>query len=173
MSKAHLLQSADESLAAANLYTLLVRHHKTHTRIRMRLLIPHVNTRHFPHTSQLLQSYLPSIFRSSCYNDEELPFPKEVVSTELGHLFEHILLEYLCILQLESGLDTASYEGRTNWNWVRDPRGTFHITIHTNEEEIPIFKEALTRTMTLMNIILDENSDLSTTLPIPSTTTRQ
>lgn len=173
MSKIHTLQSAGEILAAANLYTLLVRHHKTHTRIRMRLLIPHVNTKHFPSTSQLLQSYLPSIFRSSCYNDEELSFPQEVVSTELGHLFEHILLEYLCIIQLENGLNTATYEGRTNWNWVRDPRGTFHITIHTSKEEIPIVKDALTRTMRLMNIILDDNPDLSSLLPIPSKTTRQ
>lgn len=139
----------------------------------MQLLIPQVNTRHFPLTRQLLQSYLPSIFRSTCYNDEDLPFHQEVACTELGHLFEHIMLEYLCILQLENGLDTASYEGQTNWNWIRDPRGTFHITIHTTEEEIPIFKEALTQTIRLMNILLDDKTDLSSPLPIPLKTTRQ
>ncbi|MEK7605326.1 MAG: hypothetical protein AAB478_02255 [Patescibacteria group bacterium] len=170
MSKIPTLQQAEKTLAA-NLYTLLVRHHKTRTRIRMQLLIPQVSTRYFPLTSQLLLLYLPSIFRSSCYNDDKLPFPQEVTRTELGHLFEHILLEYLCIVQLERGLDTATYEGRTNWNWVRDPRGTFHITIHTTEEEIPVFRQALTRTMTLMNIILGE-SDLASSLTIPSQTTR-
>ena len=171
MPKATTLQRV-ETISAENLYTLSITHQKKKTRIYMQLHIPHVTTRHFPMTKPLLELYVPSIFRSICYNDDKLPFHKEVARTELGHLFEHILLEYLCIIKLESGLDTATYEGVTDWNWIRDPKGTFRITIHMIEDEVILFTEALTRTITLMNIILTKDKAIQSPLPIPAGTTR-
>lgn len=173
MSKLKTLQKLSiEEIASRDLYTLSIDRRPTKTCILMKLLIPEVNTSYFPQTHQLLQLYLPTIFKSACYNDEHLPFAKEVARTELGHLFEHILLEYLCIIQLENGLDYASYEGVTNWDWTHDPKGTFHITIHAKSEELERLTIAVERTVQLMNIILNKNQNIVDTLPIPSHTTR-
>ena len=172
MPKPSTLLDGSETISAENLYTLDINRQKDKTLILMRLLIPQVNTKHFPMTQQLLKLYLPSIFRATCYNDDGFPFPKEVCHTEVGHLFEHILLEYLCIVKLENGVDQASYEGVTDWNWVRDPKGTFHITIHAQEEELQFFGEALNRAVILTNIILTNDTTVRTDLPIPAHTTR-
>ena len=144
-------------MASENLYTLSVLHSITQTTIVMKLLIPQVNTRDFPYTTEHLKLTLPSIFRSMCYNDDSLTFEHEVKQTEVGHLFEHILLEYLCLLKLERGFPSATYEGVTNWNWIRDPRGTFHITIKASKKDYALFSEALQKTISLMNIILMQN----------------
>lgn len=145
------------TMAADNLYTLSVKPTSEKTTIVMRLLIPQVNMQDFPQTSTILSLFLPSIFRSTCYNDEQLPFPEEVKCTEVGHLFEHILLEYLCLAKLDRGFDNAVYEGVTDWNWMRDPRGTFHITINTSREDFTVLSQALDKTTKLLNTILLQN----------------
>ncbi|HVZ58880.1 MAG TPA: hypothetical protein VG935_03980 [Patescibacteria group bacterium] len=158
-----------QRLAAENLYTLSIDYHRKWTDITMCLLIPQISTADFPMTYELLKLYLPSIFRCTCYNDDHVPFAQEVTQTELGHLFEHILLEYLCMIKLENGLDQAEYEGRTDWNWIRDPRGTFHIVIQAKSEEIIVLQEALNRTMKLMNVILSTSSSLKTSMAFSKT----
>src|SRR5258706_436221 len=96
------------------LFSLFVQKKKHTTRILMKLNTPIVNTRELPETYQLLETDLPSILRSQCFNELHLPFASEVKSTEIGHLFEHILLEYLCISKLEQGISNrASYSGNT------------------------------------------------------------
>lgn len=157
MPKPPILDHALYTMASENLYTLSVLPSTRQTTIVMKLLIPQVNTRDFPHTTEQLKVALPSIFRSMCYNDERLTFEQEVKQTEVGHLFEHILLEYLCLLKLERGFISATYEGVTNWNWVRDPRGTFHITIKATKKDYALFSDALQKTITLMNTILVQN----------------
>jgi len=172
MPRLSTLHTGTVSIAAENLYTLSVDRQEHKTLILMQLLIPQVNTKDFPLTSQLLKIYLPSIFRSTCYNEDNIPFDKEVARTEVGHLFEHILLEYLCILQLENGMDEATYEGVTDWNWIVEPLGTFHITIHVKASELDILQQALERTVTLMNVILTGDETMKAELPIPALTTR-
>jgi len=172
MPKLRTLQESVKEISSEDLYTLSIDCRPTKTIILMKLLIPEVNTSYFPQTHNLLQLYLPTIFKSACYNDEHLPFPKEVARTELGHLFEHILLEYLCIIQLENGLDYASYEGVTNWDWTQDPKGTFYITINAKSEELERLASAVERTIRLMNIILNKNPNIVDTLQIPSATIR-
>lgn len=157
MPKPPVLDNLLYKMASENLYTLSVLPSTEKTTIVMKLLIPQVTTRDFPQTVALLRSFLPSIFRSSCYNDDQLQFEDEVKKTEVGHLFEHILLEYLCLQKLERGFDDAMYEGVTDWNWMRDPRGTFHITITATQEEFEIFSSALQQTIQLTNIILLQN----------------
>lgn len=165
MSKPSTLHEGSLSIASENLFTLSIDRQKHKIRILMQLLIPQVNTKDFPLTQQLLQLYLPSIFRSTCYNEDNLPFHKEVTQTEVGHLFEHILLEYLCIVQLENGLEEATYEGVTDWNWVREPQGSFHITINTEADDLDILHQALDRSITLMNVILTGNQTMNAEPP--------
>ncbi|CAN5184193.1 hypothetical protein BH09PAT1_BH09PAT1_1100 [soil metagenome] len=172
MPKVSTLIAPSEVISSENLYTLSINRKPSKTIILMRLLIPEVNTCDFPMTRQLLGVYLPSIFTSICYNEDHLSFSEEVARTEVGHLFEHILLEFLCIIKLENGLNSATYEGVTDWNWVRDPKGTFHITIKAKSENLDILNEAITRTITLTNIILTKDLSVNAPLMIPSSSTR-
>lgn len=124
------------------------------TNITMKLFNNSVNTSSNPKTYALLQKYLPTILHSMCFNDEGLPFSEEVKHTELGHLFEHILLEYLCHYKLLKGYDEAIYNGNTKWNWVKESWGTFHIVIDSGSEDMDIFNKAVEDSITLMKKIM-------------------
>ena len=136
------------------LFSLSIRHNLQNTHIIMKLLIPTVNTRDIPWTYTTLEKHLPSILRSTCFNEEKLPFSLEVRQTEIGHLFEHILLEFLCQGKLLKGHKRAIFSGNTQWNWRREPRGMFHIFVKMYPSDIDIFPEALEKSITLAKIIL-------------------
>jgi hypothetical protein len=172
MPKPPLLQTASQVLSSNDLYSLSIDRGQNKTIIVMKMHIPQVNTSEFPQTRNILKLYLPTILESTCYNEEQLPFYKEVSKTEIGHLFEHILLEYLCLVKLENGYDSVCYEGVTDWNWLRDPKGTFHITIKANNEELDILSLALERSMILTNAILSQEETISLDLQTPQITTR-
>ena len=142
------------SFISEHFYSLAIDVKKQYTELTMTLTIPTVNTRHIPSTFGILNKSLPSIFQSMCFNDEKLPFSTEVKATEVGHLFEHILLEYLCEEKSALGYKDVEYSGETKWNWREDPRGTFHITISSTENDLDIFQPALTKTILLVNKIL-------------------
>src|SRR5579859_7486648 len=95
----------------SNLFTLSVTHYKNRTQLLMALNIISVSTKDFPNTFDLLEKFLPSILYSQCFNDEKIPFCQEVKQTEIGHLFEHILLEYLCLNKISFGGKKATYSG--------------------------------------------------------------
>lgn len=120
----------------------------------MQLFTPVVNTCHMQHTYQTLKKLLPSILRAECFNDDNLPFYKEVRRTEIGHLFEHIMLEYLCIGKISQGHSCVAFEGLTKWNWKKDTRGTFHIYINVGYKDFEIFHEALGQSIQLLKTIL-------------------
>lgn len=127
--------------------------------IRMDMQLPHINTTTIPETFRILNHNLPRIYKHRCFNPSNLPFKQEVLRTEVGHLFEHILLEYLCELNNKYSNIKTTFRGETSWDWGKDKRGTFHIYINTQEEEL--FREALALTINLMNKVLksaDENS---------------
>jgi len=113
-----------------------------------------VNTQNLPHTYAILQKTLPTILRATCFNEGNIPFCKEVRRTEIGHLFEHILLEYLCKEKLLAGAKRAMFEGVTDWNWEKEPYGSFHITIPFTEGDADFFPIALKKSMQLLNVIL-------------------
>lgn len=140
-----------------NLFLLAVTQKRTSTMINMQLLSTQLTTSEIPFTDALLKQHLPNVLRTQCYNDENLPFAIEVRNTEIGHLFEHILLEYLCQLKMEQGAEAAEYSGRTNWNWVRDPKGTFLIQLSCGKKDADIFPLALEKTIALMKIVLQYN----------------
>lgn len=140
-----------------NVFSLIIQQKTSSTKIKMMMLTDPVNTAEFPYTFDLLQNYLPSVLTTECFNDQNLPFCQEVKNTELGHLFEHILLEYMCQLKIAKGHRSAAYAGRTRWNWKRDPRGLFHIHISCSLKDADIFPLALDKTINLMKIILQKN----------------
>jgi hypothetical protein len=132
---------------------LLVDHFDTETRITMTLSITQVNTIHFPQTVKILQKALPGVLTSLCFNESSLPFHKEAKKTEIGHLFEHILLEYLCIEKSLIGID-SEYNGLTSWNWREDPYGTFHIVVDAGFQDKERLNSAVAKTIELFNFII-------------------
>jgi hypothetical protein len=144
----------------ANLYQLAVRKSNQETNIKMSLLTNYYHTNSLPNTHSILEDALPAVLRTECYNDSNLPFSEEVRNTEIGHLFEHILLEYLCQMKISNGYKKASFRGLTSWNWRKDAKGTYHITIQAKPEDTLFFKEALRRTIKLVNKIIDSNNPI-------------
>jgi hypothetical protein len=154
-----------------DLFSLRITFNKQATKMKMALFGERVNTKDIPYTSSLLDRYLPSVLYSTCFNDQQLPFSIEVRSTEVGHLFEHILLEYLCYFKLSDGSENAEYSGVTNWNWEEDPWGVFHITINCGCKETEIFSKALQQSLLLLQLILNSTPNSIPALPRPQVNT--
>jgi hypothetical protein len=152
-------------------FFLAIEHCKTHTNIEMQLLKQIVNTRDLPDTYAVLKRMLPTVLQSQCFNDQKIPFSREVKSTELGHLFEHILLEYLCLQKMAQGCRSATFNGVTNWNWKKDKWGTFHIMVDAGYKDLPIFSRAMEKTIHLMHILLEQSAQQHSLSPIPTMVT--
>lgn len=122
-----------------------------------------ISTKDLENVREVLAGKLPSIFKSRCFNNKNLPFKEEVKDTELGHLLEHIILEYLCILKLSEGsAKKVVFNGLTNWNWKVYPRGTFHITIDCPFNDFLLFQEAAIRSVKLLEEILGYHRETAT-----------
>lgn len=119
------------------------------TQIQMEVLVPFVNTRALPHTYTFLEENFPDVLSTECFNELNLPFHVEVKATELGHLFEHILLVNICNLKTSKGAKNVVVNGRTDWNWVRDAEGIFHIIIDIGKKDVEYLIEALKKTIHL------------------------
>lgn len=101
--------------------SFLPRHVRITVRFRHHLYSSQVN-----HLGKHLLTMLPSLREHLCYNRSGLPFTEEVHDTEMGHVFEHVVL---ALLQ-ERDIFT---KGQTVWNWRRDPIGTYQVTISTGK----------------------------------------
>ncbi|HSX08815.1 MAG TPA: hypothetical protein VLF93_01555 [Candidatus Saccharimonadales bacterium] len=152
-----LLQPAVQKYFVENLFSLAITQKQTRTKITMDLHYNQINTNEIPFLTDLLKEHLPTVLQTICYNDLNLPFDQEVKNTEIGHLFEHILLEYLCQHKLAKGARRATYAGRTTWNWVRDPFGRFYIHLTCGKKDADILPLAIEQTVGLMKIILGYN----------------
>lgn len=135
------------------LFSLYVSYYSSKIFIEMKLHSDIVNTKALPVTHSILSQSLPSIFSSVCFNDANNSFSEEVRHTEVGHLFEHILLEYLCQLRAQKGID-AEYSGVTEWDWREYVHGTFHITLSGGLKDQDIFPHALKKSIHLLTHIL-------------------
>jgi cyanophycin synthase-like protein len=124
-------------------------------KMTMQMRTPVFHTCDLPATCMILQKLLPSIFTSKCFNDNKYTFTKEVRNTEVGHLFEHILLEYLCIERMNMGYKEAVFNGVTNWNWAEDPKGTFHIEIDAGWDKKEMILAAVEKSKQLLHVILE------------------
>jgi hypothetical protein len=151
------LQPEVQKYFVENLFSLAIIQKRTRTKITMDLLYNQLNTKEIPTITDLLEENLPSVLLTTCYNDLDLPFHTEVRNTEIGHLFEHILLEYLCQYKIKKGAKRATYVGKTSWNWTRDPMGRFHIHLTCGKKDADILPPALEQTVSLMKIILGYN----------------
>jgi hypothetical protein len=101
-----------------------------------------VNTRDLPNTISYLRQYCPNVLQTECFNELNLPFNEEVKKTELGHLFEHLLLSYICKYQYLDNQLKLIVDGKTCWNWKEEPRGTFHIYISADNNDSFLFMKA-------------------------------
>ena len=135
-------------------FSLLVSQEIQNTVILMKLNTIAVNTRHIENITELMQLYCPSVLRTHCFNNQNLPFRQEVKATEIGHLFEHILLEELCVNKLACGVRSAIFNGRTNWNWIKEPRGLFHIIIDAGFSDHLVFSTALAHAVEITESLL-------------------
>lgn len=137
-----------------NFFSLAIKSKSSETYLDMCIFSKTVNTAAIPQTSYILSELLPSIHASRCFNDEGLPFSKEVKRTEIGHLFEHILLEYIYQLKIDQGSTNLLITGETSWNWERDPFGMFHIIISIGLNDINTLPHALNSSIILFEKIL-------------------
>ena len=87
------------------------------------------STKHAPHVPKLLFKLFPHLARHRCENDNGLSFRRECRSTEIPHLFEHLIIE-LQGQVLRSGV----LKGETQWNWRVDPKGRFHVYVEYDNE---------------------------------------
>ncbi len=149
----HFFMTETQKLST-NLFDLSIRQTESRTNMTMYVYGPVINTVNLPQTHTILKNRLPTILKAKCFNYAHLPFKKEVRQTEIGHLFEHLVLEYMCRLKLAHGECCAKYSGVTNWNWKRDTRGTFHISMDVGKHEEKIFKMALEKSLTLIQEIM-------------------
>lgn len=127
---------------------------KNNIRMSLKINTPHISTKSFPKTYAILKEIVPSVLTSQCFNDQNIPFNKEVKNTEMGHLLEHILLEFLCVEKMNDGSEEADFSGETAWNWTRDPYGTFMITIECSFSDYIFFLPALEKSIQILEIIL-------------------
>ncbi len=102
---------------------------------------------------------LPQILMAECDNPAGLPFCQEIYTTETAHLFEHILLEYLCKIKLEQGETEASYDGRTFWDAHETKGEQFTICISKEGESFTQFTSALRLSSALLTTVI-KNSDI-------------
>ena len=115
-----------------------------------------ITTADLPHTYEVVSKIYPEVFKTQCFNSLQLPFSEEIKCTELGHLFEHFLIQSLLDAHIKNNPQIdACIDATTDWNWQRDPRGTFHIHI----KNIPLLdpklvSESLIKSNDLMQLIL-------------------
>ena len=86
-------------------------------------------TKHAPHIPKLLFKLFPHLARHRCENDNGYSFRRECQSTEIPHLFEHLIIELQGQVQRAGTL-----KGETQWNWRVDPKGRFHVYVEYDNE---------------------------------------
>lgn len=114
----------------------------------------YISTTSLIHTHQFLKTHLPTVLQTICFNKNSLPFSEEVRHTHFAHMFEHVFLEYLCLLKMANGETDVRCDGRTLWNWKKDAYGTFLIEIKTNRTDSLLFSIALEKTVELCEGLL-------------------
>lgn len=129
--------------------------------LHMQMLLPHVSTGSIPNNVEFLAKNCPGVLKTQCFNEQNLPFFIEVKNTELGHLFEHLLLHQLCSKKISKGHNQAEFKGVTQWDWEKEPYGSFRITINLSREDLKFFTKSLRATITVFE-------KLVSTIPTPT-----
>lgn len=142
-------------------YSLQIEQKSDFLYINMQIIAPIINTISLPSTYKLLCQMLPSIHLSRCFNNAHLPFYLEVKKTEIGHLFEHILLEYLYQIQSNAKTKNIVVIGETTWDWNIDPQGLFHIVVKTKNLSQYNWQIAIDKSKLLIDKIMESKPLLS------------
>ena len=101
-------------------------------RIRLTVEMPDPDrflTSQVPHLPRMLFRLFPHLVHHKCDNDHGYTFQRECRSTEIPHLFEHLIIE----LQAQAQ-PTEVLRGETQWNWRVDPRGRFYVFVDYENE---------------------------------------
>lgn len=117
------------------LYTVQVSQEKKQLTLSMQVDPRILYTSAFPEIQSFLQTNAPRVLRTKCFNPQKFTFAKEVLDTEMAHFFEHVLIQNLCEECISSGKTSACFRADTEWDWTKNPRGSFTITIHSPVEE--------------------------------------
>ncbi len=120
----------------------------------------HCRTNDHPLLPGKLFEIIPSIRHHECDNDECVSFEVEAQDTEIPHLFEHLVIE----LQVKAL--GGSLSGETSWDWTRDPRGCFRVSVDYRNKLLAV--EAVRLAARIINAIderrlesIDLNEELS------------
>jgi hypothetical protein len=84
-----------------------------------------------PHLPRSLFRLFPHLSQHKCHNDGGYSFRRESMATEIPHLLEHLIIELQTQAQRHEIL-----KGETQWNWRVDPRGTFHVHVEYENEQL-------------------------------------
>lgn len=151
-----------QSCTNENLFNLQLKLSAKTTHIKMFLVSPPVNTKDLPQTGKIISENLPNIYRHKCFNERGLSFSQELKKTQIGHLFEHILMEYMYQIKLKTNFGKVSYSGKTEWNWISEKAGIFNIFINTGLRDQFIMLTALQKSSILLENILLSNPSHTT-----------
>jgi hypothetical protein len=136
-------------------------HSEKVTFIKIKFNLPFFNTSDLPQTFNFLKNRFPGVLTTECFNQDGLPFNQEVTATELGHLFEHILIRKIYDLKKEAGEENFIVDGRTDWDWKKEEKGIFNIFISSGEENLNYFEQALNETVSLFeNLIYSQQTTI-------------
>lgn len=143
----------------SSLFSLKIRQASKAAVIDMTVHGQTINTYDIPHTINFLEEYYPRVLNTQCFNEKNLPFATEVKQTEIGHLFEHILIDNLCALKIKSGAKSAVFNGVTSWNWKENPYGTFQIWVDSGRNDFELLVKGLKVTIDLTKKLMTEASE--------------
>lgn len=144
----------EPAIFSNNFFTLRVTQDYSQTSIKMMVLKSKINTSYLPQTINILSGNLPKIFTHHCFNQDNNTFKDEARKTEIGHLFEHILLEHISELKNSDNNGAFIVEGKTNWDWQTDKVGIFHIKVNIGTEDEQILFNALEKSISLLKQIM-------------------
>lgn len=131
-----------------------------HKRVKLTFVVQpeFASTSSLPYTSDFLQTNCPGVLDTQCHNYDHLPFREEVKKTELGHLFEHLLLTCMRDEKEKAGQTNFCISAQTDWNWRKQEKGIFHIKVAIEDMDEKMFALALFTSCRTMQGLLSFHS---------------
>jgi hypothetical protein len=119
-----------------------------------------VHTAELPGFAESLASHLPSILCTRCRCGSDGLFAAELPHTETGHALEHAILAFL-------ERDGLRCRAVTEWNWRREPWGTFHIALFGKHIGVRETMQALRPAVALVESAIAQSMGFITSLGRP------
>lgn len=112
------------------------------------------STEFLPETYKFIKSHYPDVLKTKCFNPKHLPFASEVKNTQLAHLWEHLFLDILVKDKAKLMGGKISHSGVTSWDWHKNPRGTFDVTIDIPMHQWPLVEHAFTKATQIIEALI-------------------